>query len=204
MTNQNILSMRRVDSVATEKEKQQQFAELVEIYRDKAFAVAYNMTLQNRDEAEDLVQEAFLRAYRFFDKYDPQKPFDNWLLTIMRNIQIDKVRRNPGFTVKSVDDDTYDSGGERYNFADEDQPTVEDNAISNDYSEKVMAVVNTMPEHFRTMVLLADAEGLSYEEIAEVTRTNVGTVRSRIHRGRKLLREKLVKAGLDKDVPDNV
>ena len=67
-----------------------------------------------------------------------------------------------------------------------------------------MAEVNTLPEHFRTMVLLADAEGLSYEEIAEVTRTNVGTVRSRIHRGRKLLREKLIKAGLDKEDPGKV
>ncbi|MBP5273680.1 MAG: sigma-70 family RNA polymerase sigma factor [Abditibacteriota bacterium] len=196
MTNQNILSLGRVQNAASEKEKQQTFARLVDIYRDKAFAVAYNMTMQNKDEAEDLVQEAFLRAYRFFDKYDPEKPFDNWLLTIMRNMQIDKVRRKPAYTIKSVDDDTYDNAGERYNFADENQQPVDEKAIMNDFSEKVMEQVNTLPEHFRTVVLLADSEGLSYEEIAEVTQTNVGTVRSRIHRGRKLLREKLLKAGL--------
>lgn len=197
MTYQNVLSFRRNRTAeAAEKDKRRRFTELMELYKDKAFGVAYNMTLQNRDEAEDLVQETFIRAYRFFDKYDPEKPFDNWILTIMRNIQIDKIRRNAEIIIKSVDDDTYDTNSERYNFADDRQPSVEDQVIESELSAAIMEQINTLPEHFRTAILYSDAEGMSYEQIAEVTGTNVGTVRSRIHRGRMLLREKLLRAGL--------
>ena len=126
----------RMKKALSEADKKQLFDELISTYYDKAFNFAYTMTFRNREEAEDLVKEAFLRAWKFFDKYDPEKPFDNWLMTIMRNVQIDRVRRHPAFTEKSVDEDVYDTGTERYNFADENQQPVEENVAEKDYGEK--------------------------------------------------------------------
>lgn len=194
MTNQLLMFGRKAKN--EEQVKQQEFGRLVELYRDKAFAVAFKMTLGNRADAEELVQDAFVRAYRFWDKYDPEKPFDSWLLRIMRNIQIDKKRKQSAISIVSEEDSNYNKTGERYNYSDEDQTGVDEQVINNCESEKVMEIVNTLPEVFRTVVLLADSEGMSYEDIAEVTATNVGTVRSRIHRGRKLLKEKLTEAGI--------
>lgn len=197
MTYQNLLDVKKNRTAeAVERAKRQRFSELLEIYKDKVFGVAYNMALQNREEAEDLVQETFLRAYKFFDKYDPDRPFDSWILTILRNIQIDKVRKKAPFTIKSVDDNPYDSAADRYNYADESQKSIEEQIIDKDDSQKIMEQINSLPEHFRTVILYADVEEMCYSQIAEITGTNVGTVRSRIHRGRKLLKEKLQKAGI--------
>jgi RNA polymerase sigma-70 factor (ECF subfamily) len=154
----------------------------------QAFSLAFRLT-GNASEAEDLVQETFLRAYRFFHKYDAGLPFSSWLYRIMTNAHIDSVRRRGRLRLTSLDQMGPEGAGTW------DVPDLEsspDRSMMHDaLDEPVQNALVAMTPEFRTAVLLADVEGMAYEEIAVVMNTSVGTVRSRIHRGRKQLRRHL-------------
>lgn len=195
MQNVNALKSENTNSVEETRVTSLDFAKQVEKYHRKAYNVAYRMT-GNRDDAEDLCQDSFLRAYRFYDKYNPEMPFDSWLYKIMSNIYIDKLRRKPKFSIRSMDQpDIDDNFTDRYDVKDEGM-LPEDLVVSNDITGRLMDVVNNLPDIFRQTIIYADIEMMSYEEIAEITDTNIGTVRSRLHRGRKLLRERLLQEGI--------
>lgn len=168
------------------------FDALVERYHKQAYNVAYRMA-GNQADAEDLTQEAFIRAFRFFAQYRRELPFDSWLYKIMSNVFIDRLRRRPKANIRSLDAPVVTQEGEaQFDVADPcDGP--EDVVLSREMDSRIQAALETLPEAFRITVIYADIEGLSYEEIADVTRTNIGTVRSRLHRGRRLLRDKLKK-----------
>jgi RNA polymerase sigma-70 factor (ECF subfamily) len=161
---------------------------------DRSYKQAYNLALRltgNQTEAEDLVQETYIRAYRFFHRYDQSLPFTNWLYRIMSNAHIDTMRRRGRLKTMSIEQPS-GSGNSTIELADTesspDRPMLADMM-----GEHVQNALMTMTPDFRTAVLLADVEGMAYEEIAEVMHTSVGTVRSRIHRGRKQLRATLLK-----------
>jgi RNA polymerase sigma-70 factor, ECF subfamily len=156
----------------------------------QAYSLAFRLT-GNATEAEDLVQESYLRAFRFFHRYDPSLPFTSWLYRIMSNAHIDSVRRKGRFRTTSIHA-TLGDGGTAWDLPDiENSP---DRALMEGSVEApVQAALMGMNPEFRTAVLLADVEGLAYEEVAEIMGTSVGTVRSRIHRGRKQLRNHLLK-----------
>ncbi|HEV2471488.1 MAG TPA: sigma-70 family RNA polymerase sigma factor [Chthonomonadales bacterium] len=169
-----------------------QFDRLVEQCHRQAYNVAYRMT-GNHADADDLTQESFLRAYRFFDRYDPSMPFENWLYRIMSRVFIDEIRKRPKFKTQSLDQPLQagDNGDaevmlEVPDFASNPEQMV----LSNALDEHLQNALNALPAEFRMAVILADVEGLSYEEIAETMSCSTGTVRSRLHRGRKLLRRK--------------
>ena len=156
----------------------------------QAYSLAYRLT-GNSTEAEDLVQESYLRAFRFFHRYDRGLPFTSWLYRIMSNAHIDSVRRRGRFRTTSIHA-TKDEGGSAW-----DLPDIESSPdkflLENSVEAPIQAALLAMNPEFRTAVLLADVEGLAYEEVAEIMGTSVGTVRSRIHRGRKQLRSHLLK-----------
>lgn len=160
---------------------------LKESYR-QAYAMAFRLT-GNSADAEDLLQDAYIRAYRFFHQYDPQLPFAKWLSKILCNANVDRLRRRGRLKLASLDQPSED-GGQAMEVADwsnaPDRRMVEE-AVSDPLQEGLASV---RPE-FRTAVVLADIEGMEYEEIAQTMGTSVGTVRSRIHRGRKQLRRYL-------------
>lgn len=151
--------------------------------------VLYNYALRmtgNRDDANDLLQETFLKAYRFWDKFEQGTNLRAWLFRIMKNTYINLYRKES----KEPDKVDYDEIEGFYNLI-RDQ-----NSDDNDLQEKmfgqlldddVSKALELLPEEFRTVVILCDIEGLAYEEIAEFLQVPVGTVRSRLHRGRKLL-----------------
>lgn len=155
----------------------------------QAYSFASKLT-GNAAEAEDLVQETYVRAFRFFHRYDETLPFTNWLYRIMSNAHIDGVRRKQRLKVSSLEQPT-EQGTSTLDVADP-ASSAERSMIDNAMGEHVEAALADMTPEFRTAVILADVEGMAYEEIAEVMRTSVGTVRSRIHRGRKQLRRHLV------------
>jgi RNA polymerase sigma-70 factor (ECF subfamily) len=156
----------------------------------QAYSLAYRLT-GNSAEAEDLVQESFVRAFRFFGKYDQSMPFSSWLYRIMTNAHIDSVRRKGKLKTTSLEQGGAD-GGTTWEVPDLDSSP--DRTMLNDaLDEPVQMALSAMTPEFRMAVLLADVEGMAYEEIAEVMRTSVGTVRSRIHRGRKQIRKHLMK-----------
>ena len=179
-----------VVSDVARNEDRREFDALVQRYHKQAYNIAYRMA-GNHADAEDLTQEAFIRAFRFFGQYRRELPFDSWLYKIMSNVFIDRLRRKPKAKIRSLDQPIITADGEaQFDIADTAEGP-EDVILSKEMDVRIQAALDTLPEVFRLTVIYADIEGLSYEEIAEATDTNIGTVRSRLHRGRRLLRNKL-------------
>jgi RNA polymerase sigma-70 factor (ECF subfamily) len=172
---------------------QEQFAELAMPYMDALYSAALRMT-RNPSDAEDLVQETYLRAYRGFPGFQEGTNLKAWLYKILTNTFINIYRakkRRP----EQVDlDDTEDFylyrklGGLE---AVESQRTPESEVLDQMPEAVVKEALEALPEQFRMAVLLADVEGFSYKEIAEITEVPIGTVMSRLHRGRKQLQKRL-------------
>jgi RNA polymerase sigma-70 factor (ECF subfamily) len=146
----------------------------------------------NHADAEDLTQEAFVRAYRFFGNYRRDWPFDNWLYKIMSNLFVDDLRRKPKAKMQSLDQ-PLDGGRNEdvYLEISDFGSNPERIMMTDELDEHIQRALNALPGDFRMTVVLADIEGMSYEEISIVMRCSLGTVRSRLHRGRKLLRAKI-------------
>jgi len=144
------------------------------------YNVAYRLA-GNDDDAQDLAQEALLRVRRGLERYEPRS-LEGWLARIVTNVFLDEMRRRRRRPTDALPDD-----------ADRVLPTspAADVATSG-FSDEVQSALAGLPEEFRVAVVLCDVADLQYHEIAEATGVPVGTVRSRIHRGRQLLRAELV------------
>ncbi len=171
-------------------EDRREFDALVQRYHKQAYNIAYRMA-GNQADAEDLTQEAFIRAFRFFGQYRRELPFDSWLYKIMSNVFIDGLRRKPKAKIRSIDQPIITADGEAQFDIPDQSDGPEDAVLSKEMDGRIQVALDTLPGVFRLTVIYADIEGLSYEEIAEATNTNIGTVRSRLHRGRRMLRNKL-------------
>ena len=172
---------------------QADFAELAMPYMSGLYAAALRMT-RNPADAEDLVQETYLRAYRGFGGFQEGTNLKAWLYKILTNTYINtyraKKRRPEMETLDDVEDFyLYRRVGGLEAVAAERGPEAEVlDAIPED---AVKEAVEALPEQFRMAVLLADVEGFSYKEIAEIMDVPIGTVMSRLHRGRKQLQRRL-------------
>ena len=160
------------------------FAELVERYQTRLLNFVYR-TIGDREKAEDLVQEVFIRVYRHLHRFDRSKKFSTWIYTIASNLAKNELRnrsRNPLVLFQTI----------RKNWQDDDRPLqFEDSSTRPDdlyrkrhLRELVESSVAQLPEHHREVFVLRELEGKSYEEIAEITETNLGTVKSRLNRAR--------------------
>lgn len=170
------------------EERKPLFEKLMSDSYRQAYQMAYRFT-SNRVDAEDLLQETYVRAYRFFHRYDETMPFTSWLYRIMTNIHIDSVRKNSRLRTVSIDQGNPETGT-TWEIAD-DSKQADHSLVSNSLDEPFQLALKAMTPEFRMAVILADIDGMSYEEIADVMDTSVGTVRSRIHRGRKQMKEYL-------------
>jgi RNA polymerase sigma-70 factor (ECF subfamily) len=144
----------------------------------------------NRAEAEDLVQETCLRALRGFHRFDPGTNCRAWLLTILRNAFLNRVRRN-GREILDPELTSRDWEADRTAVDRRDSP--EDEFFRTVLHGDVDRALRSLPLVFREAVVLADLEGLAYREIAEVLGCPIGTVMSRLSRGRALLRQMLAR-----------
>lgn len=174
----------------SKKHSSQLFNTLVEKHHKQAYNVAYRMA-GNHSDAEDITQEAFIRAYRFFGNYNRELPFEAWLYKIMSRVFIGKLRKKPNFTFRSLDQPITSDSNNYFLELPDDSGNPEQVILSRTLDDRIQKALQKLPLVFRMTVIYADVEGLSYEEIAEVMSVNIGTVRSRLHRGRKMLREKL-------------
>ena len=171
-----------------------EFEKLIARTQRQAYNMAYRMT-GNRDDAEDLTQEAYLRAYRSFATYNKQLPFESWFFRILSNLFIDLLRRKPKKKALSLDQPVAEEEGDDnllLQIADEES-NPERNLMESVMDERLQNALTGLPQAFRVAVLLCDVEGKSYEEIAAVMGSSIGTVRSRIHRGRTMLRRTMEK-----------
>jgi RNA polymerase sigma-70 factor (ECF subfamily) len=158
----------------------------------RAYNLAYRM-LGNSAEAEDVTQDAFVRAWQSFNQYDRSRPFEAWLFRIVTNLAIDRRRRWNRLPIYSLDAPiTHDSDGEPFHLELADPKADPEQAMLKDrFNEVLERALHSLPPEYRAAVLLADVEGRSYQEIAEIMDCAIGTVRSRIHRARNLLRRAL-------------
>jgi len=156
--------------------------QVVQEHSARVYRLAYRLT-GNRHDAEDLTQEVFVRVFRSLSSYTPGT-FEGWLHRITTNLFLDQVRRKQRIRFDALPDDA----GDRLAGSD---PGPERAWEHNNLDHDVQAALDTLPPEFRAAVVLCDIEGLSYEEIAATLDVKLGTVRSRIHRGRAALRQAL-------------
>ncbi len=159
------------------------------------YTSAYYLT-KDRADAEDLVQETYLRAFRFFDKFQPGTNFRAWLLSILQNLFINRYRqkRREAPTVEwEKTDDVYESMVEQDENLGGGKP--EHHLVSQMMDDEVEKALRGLPEEFRTVIVLVDIEELTYEEAANVMECPMGTVRSRVSRGRRMLQVALKEYG---------
>lgn len=166
------------------------FEQLMSDTRQRAFRMAYQLTRNNGD-AEDLMQETAVKAWRGFDSYVPGRPFLNWLLRIMQRAHLDALRReNPIRKAESLNSMISPSVGDTQEIPIPDRnPGPDAELIHSEFVEQLAAAMEELPPVYREAISLCDIEGLNYAEIATAQGTTIGTVRSRIHRGRKFLRD---------------
>ncbi len=167
------------------------FARLLAAHEDKLYRVAYRMT-GHTDDAQDLVQDALVEAFRSFRRFQRGTYFDKWLYRIMTNTFIDRQRhrKRVGY-VESLDAPVGDSetGGGR-EIADWEADPAQQAELSL-FNAPIQAALDKLPQEFRMVLILADVEEFSYEEVAEMMGTPIGTVRSRLHRARTMMRQSL-------------
>jgi RNA polymerase sigma-70 factor (ECF subfamily) len=151
-----------------------------------------NKMTMNELDADDLLQETYMRAFRFFNKFEKGTNCKAWLFRIMKNLFINNYRKNQK-TPNKVDYDEIENFYEIIKSDRIDSADLQEKVYNNLLDDEVTHALNSLQDDFKTVIILCDIEGLSYEEIAEFVQCPVGTVRSRLHRGRKLLQQKLNK-----------
>lgn len=160
-------------------------------HMDALYRTALRMT-KNSNDAEDLVQETFVKAYRFWDKFETGSNCRAWLFKIMTNIFINDYRAKSR-APQSVDVDDIDDGY-LYNYLADSKSdqNPEEQLFAKLLDDDVKRAIEELPDDFRVVVVLSFLEGFSYQEIAEIADLQLGTVKSRLHRGRKLLQKQLL------------
>lgn len=173
------------------QERARLFEDLLRKYEYQIYRTAYRLT-GNRDDAQDLVQDSVLDALRSFDRFQIGTRFDRWMQQIITHNFIDRQRAQPKVKVESLDQPLGDE--------EEDERTLEVPDVTSEpghlieereLEEPVQRALDELPAEYRAVVVLSDIEGYSYDEIAAALKVPIGTVRSRLNRGRNILKEKL-------------
>jgi RNA polymerase sigma-70 factor (ECF subfamily) len=174
-------------NIKTGKEKE--FLEEAVPHMNFLYSFARHLT-GNPNDADDLVQDTYLKAYKFWDKYEKGTNIRAWLFRIMKNSYINRYRKEvkePNLVDFDEIQDFYTSLKEVTN----DEQDLEAKIFGGILDDDVSKALDSLPPDFKTVVILCDIEGLSYDEIADFIDIPVGTVRSRLHRGRKMLQSQL-------------
>ncbi|MDI6400501.1 sigma-70 family RNA polymerase sigma factor [Balneolaceae bacterium ANBcel3] len=172
-----------------EIQKQNDFDEEILPHLDALYGFARKLTSSEAD-AEDLVQDTIVKAYRFFNSYEKGTNAKGWLFRIMKNSYINlyrKVSKQPA----KVDYDEIEPFYESIRSEQSNTTDMESTMFGSMMGDEITEALTRIPEDFRTVVLLCDVEGFSYEEIANMLDVPIGTIRSRLHRGRNLLKDML-------------
>jgi RNA polymerase sigma-70 factor (ECF subfamily) len=182
--------------------EQEEFARLALEHLDSMYGAAMRLTRSPAD-ADDLVQDAFLKAYRFYDRFEPGTNLRAWLLRILTNTFINKYRRNVRERKVLDGDDAEPVGdGVMSRAAMRALTEPESDAMRSIVSQEIQKALDELSEEHRLMIVLADVEELSYKEIADIVGCPIGTVMSRLHRARKQMQGRLVEQAVEMGIVD--
>ncbi|MFD2679139.1 RNA polymerase sigma factor SigW [Bacillus seohaeanensis] len=171
------------------KGDQNAFAEIVELYKDKVFQICYRM-LGNRHESEDIAQEAFIRAYVNIHTFNQNRKFSTWLFRIATNLCIDRIRKKkPDYYLDAEVSGT--DGLTMYSQVAADIQMPEDEVEELELQATIQGAISKLPEKYRSVIVLKYIEELQLREISDILDLPLGTVKTRIHRGREALRKQL-------------
>ena len=167
------------------------FEELVQEHRASIYRVAYRLC-GTREDTEDLIQETLLEAFKAFGRFTPGTHFDRWIFRIMRNTFIDRLRSKPRVQCESLDrplvtDSNPIAAREIVDQA--NQPYVR--LMARTLDGPIQDALDALPPDYRLVVVLSDIQQMSYEEVSKTLGCPIGTVRSRLHRGRAILKDRL-------------
>ncbi|GED97394.1 RNA polymerase sigma factor SigE [Gordonia crocea] len=180
-TDENITGTARFDATG-DAALMPSWEELVAEHADRVYRLAFRLS-GNQHDAEDLTQETFIRVFRSLSSYQPGT-FEGWLHRITTNLFLDMVRRRAKIRMEALPED--------YDRVPGDTPDPQQIYADANLDPVLQAALDRLAPEFRAAVVLCDIEGLSYEEIAATLDVKLGTVRSRIHRGRQSIRDYLV------------
>ena len=166
-----------------------EFKKQAVVHFEALYSYAYSLT-NELEEADDLVQDTYLRALRFHDKYEFGTNLKAWLFSILRNSFINKYRKKTKEPYK-VDYEDVQNFYETLQQHDSTTYTTQEDVYNNTFSDEISNALNKLPERYRTVVILCDIENYTYEEISEFIECPIGTVRSNLHRARKMLYKEL-------------
>lgn len=152
------------------------FEALVNLYRRRVLAIAYNL-VNNRDDAQDIAQNVFIRLYRYLPKFDPKRTFFTWLYQMTVNASYDFLRRNKRLQTVEIDDAEI-----------ENVTSGLDSAVRLELTDKLGQLLHALPLDQKTTFILRDVEGLSVKETAEILQQPAGTIKSHLHHARKKLK----------------
>lgn len=171
------------------KGDQNAYADIVNLYQHKLYQICYRM-LSNKQEAEDIAQEAFVRAYINLHSYDQKRKFSTWLYRIATNLCIDRIRKKkPDYYLDAQVPGT--DGLDMYSQIAADEKLPEETVEQMELQERIQYEISRLPDKYRSVIVLKYIEELSLQEISEILDMPLGTVKTRIHRGREALRKQL-------------
>jgi len=179
------------DRMVQNKVKRKEFEEEALPHMDALYRTALRMT-KNENDAQDLVQETFAKAYRFWDKFETGSNCRAWLFKIMTNIFINDYRSKSRAPTSVNVDDIDDNYLYKHISGNAGGQDPERHLFAKIFDDDVKKAIEELPDDFRLVVVLSFLEGFSYQEIAEIADLQLGTVKSRLHRGRKLLQKQLL------------
>lgn len=168
---------------------QKAYRDLVRRYQRPVYSVVLRVVRRSED-AEDITQETFVRMFRALERYDLERPFTAWLFTIASRLAIDHLRRR---RVQTVSLSQAEPGSSEERTIDVEDKGLKPDEITSYHEEEKRSqdLIDSLPEHYRIVVLLRHQQDLSYEEIAEALNLPLGTVKARIHRARAILKDRI-------------
>jgi len=191
---------RRMENPVSDKEKDlllkarngdvEAFEMIIEDYQKKVFNIALRM-IGNHDDASELAQEVFIRIYKSIKNFKGESSLSTWIYRITTNVCLDELRKRKNKNVVSLDEDVKHEDGEIKRQVEDTGPTPDIIAEKNEIRRVVKEAILSLPEDQRTVIILRDIQGFSYDEIAKIMNCPEGTVKSRINRSRQILRDRL-------------
>ena len=179
--------------VRAQKGSEKAYRELLDRYQRPVFSLIYRM-VRDREQAEDLAQETFVRVFNHIDRYDPAYKFSSWIFKIATNLTIDWMRKKEVPTV-SIDGSRYATTSDEIEAStitvESKDETPEELLIARELGDEIERAIGRLRPEYKTAILLRHVEDKPYEEIAQIMSLPLGTVKTYIHRGRKELQEML-------------